>query len=223
MALLAQDPSAAVRRAAVAALAGVPGAARGEALRLALADEAALVRIAAASALGRSGDPEALADLERLVGDEDPAVRAAAVRAIAELVLAVAAGPDDRAWQRAGELIGAALRDRGPVALAAVEAFDKAAPALPLAPVRAALEHADPEVVQGALACVQRHGGHAELAALVPLLGHAHWAVRAGAIDALAERRFVAAVPAVLRRLDGEEDEFVRGTLLRALQRLEET
>jgi HEAT repeat protein len=223
MALLAQDPSAAVRRAAVAALAGVPGGARGEALRLALADEAALVRIAAANALGGSGDPGALADLERLLGDEDAPVRAAAVRAIADLTLAVAAGPDDPAWRRAGELIAVALRDRGPVALAAVEAVDKASPALALEPVCQAFDHTDTEVVQSALGCVQRHGGHAELAALVPLLSHAHWAVRAGAIEALAERRFVAAVPAVLRRLDGEEDEFVRGTLLRALQRLEET
>jgi HEAT repeat protein len=77
-------------------------------------------------------------------------------------------------------------------------------------------------VVQSALACIRRHGRDAELAALLPLLAHPHWAVRAGAIEALAERRFVAAVPAVLRRLDGEDDEFVRGTLLRALQRLEE-
>jgi HEAT repeat protein len=222
LALLAQDPSAPVRRAAVASLAGVPGVASGEALRLALADEAASVRIAAATALGESGDPKALEALERLLGDDDALVRAAAVRAIAELTAAVAEGADDAAWRRADALLAPALRDRGVVALAAVEAFEKSAPALPLAPVRAALAHGDPEVVQSALRCLQRHGGHDELAALVPLVGHEHWAVRAGAIEALAERRFAAAVPAVLRRLDGESDDFVRSTLLRALQRLEE-
>lgn len=220
MALLAQDPSAAVRRAAVAALAGVADA-RGAVLRLALADEAPPVRIEAAAALGGTADPEALADLERMLCDEDAEVRAAAVRAIAELALGLASrGAED--WARVGELLGGALRCAGPVALAAVEAFERVAPALPLEPVREALAHPDPEVVQSALACIRRHGRDAELAALLPLLAHPHWAVRAGAIEALAERRFVAAVPAVLRRLDGEDDEFVRGTLLRALQRLEE-
>ncbi|RIK99731.1 MAG: hypothetical protein DCC71_19935 [Proteobacteria bacterium] len=115
-----------------------------------------------------------------------------------------------------------ALADRGPVALAAVEAFARVAPALPLAPVCAVLGHADAEVVQSAVSCIRRHGGDAELAALVPLLAHPHWAVRAGTIEALAERRWVPAIPHVLRRLDGEEDEFVRDTLLRALARLEE-
>jgi HEAT repeat protein len=107
------------------------------------------------------------------------------------------------------------------VALAAVEAFERLAPALSLDPVRAVLAHSDPEVVQSALHCIRRHGREDDLAALVPLLSHAHWAVRAGVIEAIAERQLRAALPAVLRRLDGEEDEFVRGALLRALERLE--
>jgi hypothetical protein len=41
-------------------------------------------------------------------------------------------------------------------------------------------------------------------------------------IEALAERRVAAAIPTILRCLDGETDEFVRGSLLRALERLEE-
>lgn len=219
MALLAQDPSPTVRRAAVGALAGLQGEARREALRLALADEAASVRIAAATALGDTGEEHALGDLERLLADEDAEVRSAAVRAIGELAQAVAASSG---WGRIDALLGAALADRGPVALAAVEVFERVAPALPIERVCGVLEHDDPEVVQGALACIRRHGREAELTAILPLLAHSHWAVRAGAIEAIAERRFVAAVPAVLRRLDGEEDEFVRGTLLRALERLEE-
>jgi HEAT repeat protein len=217
MALLLQDPSAAVRRASVAAFADVPAPARREALRLALADESAGVRIAAAAALGAGADPAALEDLERLLGDDDAEVRAAAVRAIAEL--AVVATPS---WTRVGERLAGALQDCGPVVLAAIEAFERVAPAVSLEPVRAALGHADPEVVQGALRCIRRHGSEADLGALVPLLAHPHWAVRAGAIEAIAERQLRAALPAVLRRLDGEDDEFVRGALLRALERLEE-
>lgn len=219
MALLVQDPSPVVRRAAVGALAGLRGEPRRDALRLALADEAASVRIAAAAALGASGDAHALGDLERLLADEDAGVRAAAVRAIGELALVVGA---DSGWERIGALLGTALADRGPVALAAVEVFERVAPALPIEPVCEVLGHEDPEVVQGALACIRRHGRESELTAILPLLSHPHWAVRAGAIEAIAERRFRVAVPAVLRRLDGEEDEFVRDTLLRALERLEE-
>jgi len=195
------------------------GEPRREALRLALADEAAAVRIAAAAAFGDTGEAHALGDLERLLLDEDAEVRAAAVRAIGDLAQAVAA---DSGWERIGALLATAVGDRGPVALAAVEVFERVAPALPIERVCAVLGHEDPEVVQGALACIRRHGREDELAAILPLLSHPHWAVRAGAIEAIAERRFVAAVPAVLRRLDGEEDEFVRGTLLRALERLEE-
>lgn len=219
MALLAQDPSPAVRRAAVGALAGLHGEARREALRLALADEAAAVRIVAASAFGDTGEAHALADLERLLLDEDAEVRAAAVRAIGGLAQAVAA---ESGWEAIGVLLEKALGDCGPVALAAVEVFERIAPALPIERICAVLAHDDPEVVQGALVCIRRHGREDELTAVLPLLAHPHWAVRAGVIEAIAERRFVAAVPAVLRRLDGEEDEFVRGALLRALERLEE-
>jgi HEAT repeat protein len=210
MALLVQDPSPLVRRAAVAAVAQMPGDARRDALRLALADEAAPVRVAAAAALAGTGDAEAL-------GADDDDVRAAAVRAIAELAPKVA--PQ---WERIGARLAAALRDRGPVVLAAVEAYERLAPPLSLDPVREALAHTDPEVVQSALRCIRRHGSEGDLAALVPLLSHAHWAVRAGVIDAIAERKLRGALPAVLRRLDGEADEFVRGALLRALERLEE-
>jgi HEAT repeat protein len=70
--------------------------------------------------------------------------------------------------------------------------------------------------------CIRLHGNESDVAALIPLVSHPHWAVRAGAIEALAERRSKAAIPRFLRCLDGETDEFVRGSLLRALERLEE-
>jgi HEAT repeat protein len=222
MALLVQDPSAAVRRAAVGALAHMPREARSEALRLALADEAAPVRMAAAAALGSDAEPAALDALERLLCDEDAGVRAAAVRAIAEHQHRSAAADAAAALPRVGAWLVAALADQGPVVLAAVDAFEQIAPALSLGPVRGALAHADPEVVQSAVRCILQHGGEDDVAALIPLVSHAHWAVRAGVIDALAERRVMSAIPTVLRCLDGETDEFVRGSLLRALERLEE-
>jgi len=222
MALLVQDPSPAVRRAAVGALAHMPGEARSEALRLAFADESATVRMAAAAALGAGGDAGSLDALERLLCDEDACVRAAAVRAIAASQHRNAAGGTASALPRVRELLVAALGDRGPVALAAVEAFEQIAPALAIDPVREVLGHGDPEVVQSAVRCIRRHGDEDDVAALIPLVSHRQWAVRAGAIEALAERRSSAAMPTMLRCLDGETDEFVRGSLLRALERLEE-
>ena len=222
MALLMQDPSAVVRRAAVAALARMPGDARSEALRLALADEAGTVRIAAAAALGAGDDPGALDALEGLLCDEDAEVRAAAVRAIAELQHHSGADAAEASLARVRELLVGSLGDQGPVVLAAVEAFEQLAPMLSLDPVVEVLAHADPEVVQSAIRCISRHGAESDVAALISLVSHAHWAVRAGAIEALAERRSKPAIPRLLRCLDGETDEFVRGTLLRALESLEE-
>jgi HEAT repeat protein len=46
--------------------------------------------------------------------------------------------------------------------------------------------------------------------------------VRAEAVQILADRSVVAAVPAILRRLETEQDDFVRDAILRALRKLEE-
>jgi HEAT repeat protein len=220
MALLVQDPSAAVRRAAVAALARMGAESAAEMLHLALADEDAAVRIAAAAALGEAPTPATLPDLERLLGDDDAGVRAAGVRAVAALPPAALAEPALAA--RVAALLAGALDDVAPVAIAAVEAFERMGGALPLGPVRGVIGHPDPEVVQSAVRCLQRHGAEEDVQALLPLLGHPHWAVRADAIQAFAERRMRSALPPVLRRLEREQDEFVRDVLLRALARLEE-
>lgn len=220
MSLLVQDPSPAVRCAAVAALGRMGAEPAAEMLHLALADEDAAVRIAAASALAEAAGARTLPDLERLLGDDDALVRAAGVRAVAGLSPAALAEPDTRA--RVAKLLGGALGDVAPVAIAAVEAFERLGGTLALAPVRGVIAHRDPEVVQSAVRCLQRHGTEEDVQALLPLLGHPHWAVRADAIQAFAERRLRSAVPPVLRRLELEQDEFVRDVLLRALARLEE-
>jgi HEAT repeat protein len=219
MSLLVQDPSPAVRRAAVAALARM-GAGSAEMLHLALADEDAAVRIAAATALGEAPSARALPDLERLLGDDDAGVRAACVRAVGALPPEALGDCATRA--RVERLLGGALGDVAPVAIAAVEAFERMGGGLALAPVRGVIGHPDPEVVQSAVRCLQRHGAEEDVQALLPLLGHPHWAVRADAIQAFSERRMRSALPPVLRRLELEQDEFVRDVLLRALARLEE-
>jgi HEAT repeat protein len=193
-----------------------PGTAA-EPLRLALADEVAEVRIAAAAALAVAVSDAVIDDLERLTDDPDSRVRAAAVRSVGRrLVGCGEAGLRARALGR----LDAALDDGGLVALAAVEALrEVGGPAA--RGVARVLGRPEPELVKEAVACLAAHGDADDLASLVPLLGHADWSVRAGVIAALAERRTVRAVPAILRRLETEQDEFVRAEILRALERLE--
>ncbi|HEX2485044.1 MAG TPA: HEAT repeat domain-containing protein [Myxococcota bacterium] len=215
LALLMSDESAAVRRAAVEALA--PGVADvlPEPLRLACADEAAAVRIAAAHAVAASRDPRALDDLERLAADEEPSVRAAALRALG------AYGGGALEEPRRLALLERGAAEGGPVAMAALETLRElgdpraAAFALPL------LGADVPELARAAVACLGRVADPRELEALLPLLGHDSWTVRAEAIRVLGERGVQRAVPALLRRLEEERDEFVRETMLRALERLE--
>jgi HEAT repeat protein len=214
---LLKDPSAGVRRAAVQALARLECGLDSEPLRLALADESPAVRIAAARALGQSTSPHALSDLERLADDEEPRVRAAAMCAIGERA-ARAGGPDAGP---ALALLESSLADEGGVALAALEALGAVGGPAAVAAARGLLGRDDPELVRAAVACVGAHGARGDLEELLPLVAHPHWAVRAEVIGALAERAVASAAPAILRRLESEQDEFVREASLRALARLE--
>lgn len=217
VALLLKDPSARVRRAAVDALARLDPGTAAEPLRLALADESAAVRIAAACALGASASDTVIDDLERLADDRDPRVRAAAVRAVGRRLLA---SRDPAVRARGLARLDGALGDGCLVALAGVEALREIGGPAARAAERL-LARPEPELVKEAVACLAAHGDANALAAVVPLLAHADWSVRAEAIAALSERRSVRAVPAILRRLETEQDEFVRAEILRALERLE--
>lgn len=217
VAQLLKDPSAKVRRAAVEALARLEPGAASEPLRLALADETPQVRIAAAVALGHSENAAVIDDLQRLIHDEDPRVSAAAIRSIG-----VHCRRDHVSDDQALGIIEHALRADGMVALAALEAL-----CLIGGPVsgRAALDvldRAEPELVQAAVVCVGANGDAEAVGELIPLVSHENWSVRAEAIQTLAERRVGRAVPAVLRRLETEQDAFVRDAILRALRRLED-
>jgi len=215
---LLKDPSALVRRAAVDALARLEPGTAAEPLRLALADEAATVRIAAAVALGSSESDAVIDDLRRLAEDDDPRVRAAAVRALGHRF----GSAEDETWRSSTLLtLEEALADEALVALAAVEALQEIGGDEAAGRVAALLARPEPELVREAVTCIGRHGDLEALDMLVPLVSHADWSVRAEAIQAVADRGVARALPPILRRLETEQDEFVREAILRALERLE--
>lgn len=215
---LLRDESAAVRRAAVQALGRLDSDAAAEPLRLALADESGTVRIAAARALGDSRQVGVVDDLSRLALDHDSTVRAAALRALGAHASGGARGSD---VEVVTDVLAQALEDEGVVVMAAVESLSSvggAAAALACLPL---LHEKDPELLIAAIGCVGKHGDSDGLTELLPLVSHPHWSVRAECIATLSERGVVNAVPAILRRLETEQDDFVRDAILRALKRLE--
>jgi HEAT repeat protein len=215
--LLLSDPSAAVRRAAVEALARVAPQEL-ELLRCALADESPQVRIGAATALAASGDPGVVADLASLLEDAESRVVVAAVRALA--VWARAVGSDD-ARQRALLLLSVGLAHGGSSGLAALDALGQIGGEDAVELARRALGSADPEIAEAAVGCVGAHGSRAALNDLLPSLAHPAWNVRARAAQVMEERRHVHAIPTLIRQLDEERDDFVRGAILAALGTLE--
>ena len=214
---LMKDPSSSVRRASLEALARLEPGTATEPLRLALADESPMVRIAAARALGASESIEVIDDLKRLADDENSDVRAAAVRSVA---LRLSQSSTDSSRSEMLRVIDAALADEPPVALAAIEALCEVGG---IAAERAAeiLKRPEPELVRAAIRYIGLHSDSGALDALFPLIGHPDWSVRAEAIQTVSDHRSVRGLPWILRRLDVEDDDFVRDVTLSALKRLE--
>lgn len=211
---LLKDPSPAVRRTSVRALERLDRDDAAEPLRVALADEAPRVRLAAVVALGASDAEGVLEDLLPLTQDSDVWVRAAAVRAVG-----VRSTASDALDERVREVIDRALGDEVLVALGAVEALSEVGGA-DATRVLSLFERDEPELLKEAIGCLERHATAAQLEAVVPLVDHAEWSVRAEAIRALSARGVARAAPAILRRLDVEEDAFVREVMLRGLERM---
>jgi HEAT repeat protein len=227
MTQLLKDPSWKVRRLAVEGLMRLNTDSSAEPLRLALVDESPLVRVASASAFGCSQGEGVVEDLSRLVADEDPRVRAAALRAIAGhcTMLREAGAADSETESRAIAVLGASLagdENGGIVRMAALEALDRLGGTDVAVLVASALTGSEPEVVQAAVACIGRHGDKASLGQLIPSVQHPAWAVRAEAIQTLGERHIARALPAILRQLESEQDSFVRDVILRTVRKLEE-
>lgn len=215
--LLLSDPSAEVRRAAVEAVARVAPA-RVDVLRCALADEEPRVRAGAAIALGSSGDAAVMADLAALAEDADSRVSGAALRSLADWALSEGSA---MARERALVLLSIGITRGGMAALASLEALTRLGGSDAVELAFGALASPEPEVAEAAVVCIGRHGSRDELTRLLDCLGHAHWNVRARTVQVMQERRNVRAIPSILRRLDGERDEFVREASLAALHTLE--
>lgn len=213
---LAKDASPLVRRAAVQALARFDSDRTRAAMRLALGDESSGVRIAAAAVLGRAASSEALADLERLARDGDGRVAAAAVRAAGELL---------DGWGNRKPVDGGWLRgtvEREPlVALAAVETLARVGGPIAAEAAAVALARSEPDIVRAAIDCLGRHAPSEDLVPVVALVGHEDWTVRAEAVKVLASRGLRRSLPAMLRRLEVENDAFVRDAILAAARKLE--
>jgi HEAT repeat protein len=214
---LLKDESPAVRRAAVHALGRFAFEHARNAIRLALADESSSVRIAAAKVLGDSGRSEATEELRGLIADDDSRVVAVAIRSVGRLH-----GSGETATEEIYELVGNALSAEPIVALAACEALDELGGARAGALARSALQCAEPDVVRAAVVCLGAHGGEDDLAEAIELIAHLDWSVRAEIAQVLSARGYRKSLPALLRRLEVEDDAFVRQVILRAISRLEQ-
>ncbi|HEB91706.1 MAG TPA: hypothetical protein ENI85_19180 [Deltaproteobacteria bacterium] len=216
IALLLKDESPLVRREAVHALERFDLERMLETIRLCLADESAAVRIAAAKVLGGSRRASAMRELSVLMSDEDPRVVAVAVRSMGRL------GRDvDGVTEEVSQRIEEAIRADPVVALAALDALREIGGSKAGEIACVALERPEADVVRAAVGSLGIHASRTELDGLVPLIAHPDWSVRAAVAEVLAARGHRKSLPALLRRLEVEDDAFVREAMLRSIGRLE--
>jgi HEAT repeat protein len=107
------------------------------------------------------------------------------------------------------------------VALAALEALMEVGGEDSAALAATVIAHDEADVVRTAVTCMGAHAPAEELATILPAVAHADWSVRAEAIEVLRERAYRRGLPTLLRRLEVEDDPFVRPAILRAIERLE--
>jgi HEAT repeat protein len=119
------------------------------------------------------------------------------------------------------ERIASRLSGPAPVALAATEALAEMGGPIAARALLPALDREEPEVVRSAVDAIGQHAEEGLLESLLPLLGHPEWSVRAGAARVFSERGLPAALPALLGRIDAEDDPFVREVVLDAISHLE--
>jgi HEAT repeat protein len=213
----ATDPDPAVRRVAVEILTEIPHS-NGEVFLRALSDKDPTVRAAGLRGIRRLG-PHIVTDgpgaklVTGLLGDEDAAVRLAAVEALSEMNGSVAAAfspllrdPDPRVRARAsGRLLG---RDPGAVetlrAMGRSEDAEWRAEAIRewgrvdngLAAARSALSDPDPLVRSASVSALAGHDADVAVSALVTALGDRDASIRSQAVEGL-----VRAGPASVRPL----------------------
>ncbi|MBS2013785.1 MAG: HEAT repeat domain-containing protein [Deltaproteobacteria bacterium] len=196
---------AAVRRAAIEALASIGGDDAAIAVTLSMADEEPMVANAAIRALGRLGRAEQLASLAATT--RDPIRLGSVLRALRD------ADPE-RAFAAARPL----LRAREPaVAAAAVEVIGAIPAEGRVEALMGAADHPDQEVVKLALAQLTNTGDERALASLARAIDHEAGAVRRYAAELLGHEGGVEAEGLLRARLDREQSADVRRAIMDAL------
>jgi HEAT repeat protein len=178
---------------------------------MALADEDADVRIAAAGALGAIGGDDVIDPLLFALSDEAPWVKCAVLKSLARL-------KSDRSVPAIEEVFE---RDAGLVVIAALEALAKIGGYNVLGTVRKGLENADEEVIKAAIEILSRNGDdwlneHGD-----KLLYHPHWDVRRTFIKAMVALRGEKALPLLRSVLETESDTLVKETITEIMDRFQ--
>lgn len=201
------DPE--VRRAAVEAFRSLRGDVDEDAVVLALADENAGVRAAAARALGGYRSARALEALLIAAHDHDAWVVAEAVKSLGSV-----GGPQAESTLRAAVASNSSL-----IVIAALDGLSRLAPRNLAAPLRRALNHADPEVVcevvRVATLVLEKSDSEQILS---ECLGHRSWHVRLAAANAAVQRQTTIPENVLHARLDEETEPLVRLALERLLR-----
>lgn len=201
--------AAVVRRGAIDALAAVGGDDAADAVSVALADEEAVVALAAIRALGRLGRAEQLASLA--ASTRDPIRLGTVIRALRD------ADPE-RAFAAARPL----LRSReASLAATAVEVVGSVALEGQVEALLSATDHPDHEVVKLALGEIAKLGDERAITALASAIEHTAESVRKCAAELLGQTSAAGRsmeTDAVLRsRLDRERSAEVRQAIMQAL------
>lgn len=201
------------RRAALVALAELGSADALDAVRFALADEEAGVRVEAVRTLGRlKGKDQSVvgvpALLEVVAEARDAVLLLAALRALGE-------SSDPRALPVLGPLVRA---NDARVAVAAVEALSRHADSRRLSSLFDGLHHTEPEVVKAAMLAIAAEPDPRVVVHLGACLDQSAWDVRRLAADLLGRAPSEASAALLRARLSVEQDPMVKDALARALE-----
>jgi HEAT repeat protein len=209
--LLIKDEDAMVRKAAVAALAGLKSYSCVSQLVMALADEDVDVRIAVAGALGEIGGDNVLGPLLLALKDEDLWVKCAALKALGRL-------HNEKALPAIVEILENA---EGLQLISALETVAEIGGKEVLEVIKKGLDNSDEEVVKAAIGILARKGGVWIDEYEEKLLFHNHWDVRRSFIKAIAEQRGEKAMPLLKIAYAAESDSLVKETIAEIMGRFQ--